>query len=300
VERVAQQATKAAPAVAIAGALVAAPQVSHALAANARPVPVTAQAHAAHAAASTKDAATSTATLDSIATRTVTVAVTHAARPAATATSTIYKVRSGDTLSRIAQTHFHNTDWQYLYHENAKAISDPNLIYVGQSLVVPATAPAHYQLAGYVPRHAKPTAAAPATTTTASYDADDSASQSTPSHAAGGSTGGAASGTVVVQSAPQSRGQYSCSGLEQLWDQAGGNPGDAFLAAEVAMAESGGNPNALSPTDDYGLWQINASNGALATFNPYENAKSAVVLSDNGSNWSAWTTYTSGEYYGKC
>ena len=72
------------------------------------------------------------------------------------------------------------------------------------------------------------------------------------------------------------------------------------MAAEIAMAESGGNPNALSPTNDYGLWQINGSNGSLATFNPYQNAKSAIALSGNGTNWGAWTTYTSGAYQGRC
>ncbi len=72
------------------------------------------------------------------------------------------------------------------------------------------------------------------------------------------------------------------------------------MAAEIAMAESGGNQYALSPTDDYGYWQINASNGALATFDAYGNARSAITLSDDGTNWDAWTTYTSGVYAGKC
>jgi hypothetical protein len=66
------------------------------------------------------------------------------------------------------------------------------------------------------------------------------------------------------------------------------------------MAESGGNPNAISPTDDFGLWQINASNGSLATLNPYENARSAIVLSHDGTDWDPWTTYHIGAYYGQC
>jgi hypothetical protein len=72
------------------------------------------------------------------------------------------------------------------------------------------------------------------------------------------------------------------------------------MAAEIAMAESGGNPNAISPTDDFGLWQINGSHGSMATLNPLGNAKSAISISGNGSNWGAWTTYTSGAYSGKC
>jgi len=72
------------------------------------------------------------------------------------------------------------------------------------------------------------------------------------------------------------------------------------MAADIAMAESGGNPNAISPTSDFGLWQINSSNGALATLNPLQNAKSAITLSGNGTNWGPWTTFTSGAYAGRC
>ena len=68
----------------------------------------------------------------------------------------------------------------------------------------------------------------------------------------------------------------------------------------IIMNESGGNPNAISPTDDFGLWQINGSHGSMATLNPAGNARSAVSISDNGRNWGPWTTYTSGAYRGKC
>jgi hypothetical protein len=40
--------------------------------------------------------------------------------------------------------------------------------------------------------------------------------------------------------------------------------------------------------------------GSLATLNPYQNARSAVTLSDNGTNWNPWTTYRTGAYYGQC
>lgn len=325
VEKVAQQAGKAAPAVAIAGALVAAPQASHALAGHAAPAAMTAQGHVTTTASTASAATTGAGTVaratldsaDSVATRTVTVASATPARHAARAQSTTYRVQPGDTLSRLASRFFHNGDWQYLYHENAKTISDPNLIYTGQSLVIPASAPAHYTLAGYVPRHAKPAAApavhtaAPAVhTVSASSDGDNDASGQGAASGTGGTSGSTAHATAaVVQAAPAPasqavqqapQGQYSCSGLEQLWEQAGGSPGAAFMAAEIAMAESSGNPNAISPTDDYGLWQINASNGALATLNPLANAKSAIVLSGNGTNWGPWTTYRTGAYYGRC
>jgi len=285
VEKVAQQAGRAAPAVAIAGAVVMSPQATHAFAAT--PTTVSHQAPAGHQSAS---AATATAaTLDSFQTRTVTVAAASTARHAAAAKSTVYRVRGGDSLSQIASRFYHNAAaWQYLYHENAKKISDPNLIYPDETILVPATVPAHYAVTDYVPRHAKP--AAPV----AAKPAERSKGSG---YAAIG--GPASGGSVVVQTAAHG-GQYSCSGLERIWEQAGGSPAHAFMAAEIAMAESGGNPNAVSPTDDFGLWQINGSNGALATLNAYQNARSAVILSDNGTNWYPWTTYTSGAYGGRC
>ena len=302
VERVAVQAGKAAPAVAIAGALVAVPGASSAFAAQDTPTTVTQTHEAVHA---DRDAHTATASapamLDSISTRTVTVASTSNARHAAQVRSSHYTVHSGDTLSKIAQ-HFYDkaADWGYLWHMNAKTVSDPNLILVGQSLDIPTTVPADYKLADYEPRHAAPVTVTAAVQT--SSDSGRSSSGSSSSHTGGRSA-------VVVQSASQGRGTgssgglsgtLSCSGLEQLWNAAGGNPADAFMAAEIAEAESGGNQYALSPTDDYGYWQINASNGALATFNAYGNARSAIILSDDGSNWNAWTTYHPGAYEGRC
>jgi len=303
------QAGKAAPAVAIAGALVAVPQAQQAFAATAQSVPVTTQLH--EASAAHKGAQTHPATLDSISTRAVTVANTAKARHAARVGSTRYTVRSGDTLSEIAQHYYQRAaDWQYLYHENDKTVSDPNVIYPGENLVIPASVPADFTLTDYVPKHAAtvatPTVTSSTTTSTSTSSSDDSASTEASGSTIGGTSDG---GTVVVQSAGQGSstgssgglsGTLSCSGLEQLWDSAGGNSADAFMAAEIAMAESGGNQYALSPTDDYGYWQINASNGSLATFDAYGNARSAIILSDDGTNWDAWTTYTSGAYAGKC
>jgi hypothetical protein len=314
VEKVAQTAGKAAPAVAIAGALVAAPQVSHLFTASAKPATTQSQATTASGtdmAVEVQGAAIHAATpSNAVTTRAVTVTSAKPARHATTVQSTTYQVRSGDTLVTIAEKFFHNDDWQYLYHVNDKTVSDPDVLTVGQTLIIPASAPAHYTLTDYTPRHAKPAAtAAPVTqpvtqpvvtSVSSGSQSTSTGSQSTTSASTSGTTGTstASTSTTVVQST--STGDYSCSGLEQIWEQAGGNPADALMAAEIAMAESGGNPNAISPTDDYGLWQINISNGALATLNPLQNAKSAVTLSDNGTNWDPWTTYTSGAYVGRC
>jgi nucleoid-associated protein YgaU len=298
VEKVAQQAGKAAPAVAIAGVLVAGPTASQALAASAQPATVTAPSHAtAPATGASTGAHAAAARLDAFETRTVTVAAAKPARHAAVAQSTSYTVRSGDSLSGIAERFYHNpNDWQFLFQENDKTISDPNLIFVGEQLLVPATAPADVTLTSYAPKHAKAAPpAAPVTHTVSETSQHTTSHTSAPAKSSGGGTGG---GAAVVQSAAQ--GMYSCAGLEQLWEQAGGNSADAFMAAEIAMAESSGNPNAISPTDDFGLWQINGSNGSLATLNALQNARSAITLSDDGTNWGPWTTYHSGAYSGKC
>ena len=86
-------------------------------------------------------------------------------------------------------------------------------------------------------------------------------------------------------------GILSPSQIGALWLQAGGSPGAESTAECIAHFESGGNPRAVSPTDDYGLFQINASWGsAMASFDPLTNAESAVKISDGGRNWSPWTT----------
>lgn len=113
---------------------------------------------------------------------------------------------------------------------------------------------------------------------------------------------------IITASIPRNSGDnpgilahYSCAALESLWDYAGGNPSHAFMAAEIATAESGGNPSAYSPTNDVGLWQINQTAwGNMASYDPYNNARSAIAISRNGTNWGPWTTYTSGAYSGRC
>jgi LysM repeat protein len=177
-----------------------------------------------------------------------------------------YTVRSGDTLSSIAESYYYNPgDWQWIYEANRSTIGNPNSLYVGESLTIPYSAPSG--TSSYTPRHAQATAQTPVLTTATS----------------------SLSGTL------------GCSGLEALWEAAGGSRAEAFTAAEIAMAESGGQQYALSPTNDYGYWQINGSHGpAEATFNPSGNAEAAIAISSDGTDWGAWTTYVSGAYEGRC
>ena len=119
-------------------------------------------------------------------------------------------------------------------------------------------------------------------------------------HQAPGSTA-ASAGT---QLAAGSGGTLSCSGLEGLWESVGGSPGAAFMAAEIATAESGGRQDATDAdgdgTVDRGYWQINSIHGALSTYDPAQNARAAVLLSDDGTDWAPWVTYATGAYQGQC
>jgi len=184
-----------------------------------------------------------------------------------------YTVRPGDTLSSIAQRYYGNpADWPSIYHVNESVVQDPNEIYAGEVLKIPddpsatttSYTPKHY--APYTPKHYAPKHARAA---------------------------------ELVSSAIPS-GTLGCTGLEALWEDAGGAPSAAFMAAEIAMAESGGEQYALSPTDDYGYWQINVANGVLATYNALGNARSAVIISHDGTDWYPWTTYRTGAYEGRC
>jgi LysM repeat protein len=95
-------------------------------------------------------------------------------------------------------------------------------------------------------------------------------------------------------------GTLSCHGLEELWEQAGGSHAEAFMAAEIAMAESSGRQFATGPFGERGYWQINTNHGSLSTYDPLGNARAAVIISANGTNWHPWTTFTSGAYRGRC
>lgn len=86
---------------------------------------------------------------------------------------------------------------------------------------------------------------------------------------------------------------------------------DVTIATAIALAESGGNPdahNTIPPDDSYGLWQINMFAGLGASrrnqfglksnvelYDPVTNARIAHTVQQQ-SGWKAWSTYTSGSY----
>jgi LysM repeat protein len=260
----------AAPVIAIAGVVVGTPQFQGVASAATT--------------ASTVHGATAARTVSAVHAASTAKAV-KATLDAVTTSDRTYEVQSGDTLSGIADRFYGSYgDWQWLYEQNTATVSDPNLIYPGQVLQVP------YGVSGS------------ASQGSAASHSNDTSQASTPASTVTTQTSTATTSTSGSSGALS--GTLGCSGLEQLWDEAGGNPTDAFMAAEIAMAESSGNQYATdydsNGTEDEGYWQINTVNGALATYDPLGNAESAVSLSGDGSDWTPWTTYTSGAYYGQC
>lgn len=103
-------------------------------------------------------------------------------------------------------------------------------------------------------------------------------------------------------------GTLNCSQLERLWEKAGGSPSTARMAAAIAMAESGGQQDPPSNASsnyngksDIGYWQINSGiYPGLATTNPIGNARAAIQISQDGTNWSPWVTYQNNAEAGLC
>ena len=95
-------------------------------------------------------------------------------------------------------------------------------------------------------------------------------------------------------------GGYTKAQLMRLWIAAGGPASQANTAAAIALAESGGNPNAVNHNKDgsidRGLWQINSVHGALSTFGVQANARAAVQLFKARHGFGDWVTYNDGAY----
>jgi hypothetical protein len=91
---------------------------------------------------------------------------------------------------------------------------------------------------------------------------------------------------------------YSYAQLEGLWVDQGGSKALAPVMAAIALAESGGNPDARNPSGATGLWQILGAvypRDAQALTDPQVNAREAVAKYKT-QGLSAWATYTSGAY----
>jgi hypothetical protein len=108
----------------------------------------------------------------------------------------------------------------------------------------------------------------------------------------------AATSTATTSTATTVSGNYSLEQLESLWTSLGGSASSAYEAAQVALSESSGNPNATSANPDggenVGLWQLDTKGvGAGYTVaqlqSPTQNAIITIMATGNGANWSEWS-----------
>ena len=169
-------------------------------------------------------------------------------------------VRPGDSLSAIAARECNNPgDWTGIWNYNHKTLhwNDPDIIQQGQRVI-----PDCRREQVWLPQPA-------VTTADVSYSAR---------HA---------------YSAPQGRyvpaGAYSYSGLESLWESAGGPAWAAASAATIAECESGGRANAYNPSGATGIWQILGEVVPGNLDDPYTNALNAVSkFRASGDTFAQW------------
>ena len=154
----------AAPAIAVSGALAAAPQLLAAAPAGAATLAATHPTQVTQATHAAQPARPTSVSLDSASQR-------------ADQAQRMYTVRSGNTLSGIAKRFYgHASDWAYLDHVNKSTIGkDPNLIFGGERLAVPTDPPASVRNGTYLAKHAKTAASTSTTQLDATNTADTTA-----------------------------------------------------------------------------------------------------------------------------
>jgi LysM repeat protein len=174
-------------------------------------------------------------------------------------TDHVYIVQSGDTLSTIAGR-FCGNPGAYPALARASGISNPNVIYAGQRIVLSCGGRHHH------------------------YRASGTSGSSSGSSSISGSSYAQGSANI-----PATSRIYSFAGMERIWIAAGGSPSRAYTAACIASRESSGRSWVVSPTNDWGLWQIH--DGGYTMTDPFANAQRAIAMSNNGSDWSQWATH---------
>lgn len=175
-----------------------------------------------------------------------------------------YKVRPGDTLTKIAQDACGNpADWTGIYSANKAKIANPNMIFSGQQLTLDC-------------RRVRGVTAPPA-------------NQQVPSGR-----------TELAGSTYVSGGIFSFTGLERLWEEAGGPSWAAPEMATIALrCESGGDagnyygraegvPYQGDSVQASGLWQILGQVVPGNIFNPLVNAENAVKKFHDAGGFSPW------------
>jgi LysM repeat protein len=216
VQKVAKRAGMAAPAIAVSGALAAAPQLLAA-------APAAAAAQAATQAAHTTQ------------TTQVTAASLDSAQQRADQAQRMYTVRSGDTLSGIAERFYHHaSDWVYLAHVNKSTISNPNLIITGEQISVPTDPPASVRNGTYAAKHAKATSSS-----TTELDATNTADTTSTS------TTQSSSSSVTAQVQQDVANGNNLLAIGQFLVGNGYSKAAAAGIASCIDGESGGNPESV-------------------------------------------------------
>jgi hypothetical protein len=89
--------------------------------------------------------------------------------------------------------------------------------------------------------------------------------------------------------------------LEKLWTDNGGPADTAVIAAQIAMAESGGNAKATSSNPggpactNVGIWQlatpcgVGGGHSVAELENPNTNAQLTILATSGGTDWSQWS-----------
>jgi LysM repeat protein len=150
----------------------------------------------------------------------------------------LYTVKPGDTLSGVAQQY--NTTWEAVYHDNQSAIRNPNLIYVGERLHVPAGD----RTAATVPAQ---TPAAQSSSSSNGQSAPAQSSSATPAQSASTSAQSTSDTASSTTSTASTTAGTSASSLADI-------PGvPESFAACVAYRESTDDTNPAADGNAYGI-----------------------------------------------
>lgn len=143
-----------------------------------------------------------------------------------------YTVRSGDTLAGIAGREYGNAGcWPGIYAANTRTVRNPNVIYVGQTLGIPAACGTRVASAVTVTDVVKPAPAARAQTDGSGYSIDSSFESCVIARESGGNA------QVMNSTGHYGLFQFSAS----TWAEYGGAPsefGDASAAEQVRVFDN--------------------------------------------------------------
>ncbi|HEY3734583.1 MAG TPA: LysM domain-containing protein [Streptosporangiaceae bacterium] len=174
-----------------------------------------------------------------------------------------YLVQPGDTLSGIAASH--SVSLAAVESANSQ-LSNPNLIYAGQTLEIPKTSSA-----------AQASTAAQASATPRSYTASPSSSSQSASPAGSASS----TASTVTQASSSGSAGYSSSSLSDI-------PGvPQSLAACVAYRESTDLQNPAANGNAYGIIPASGYNVAGTSLAHQKQVFAELYQQDGGAPWAA-------------